>query len=895
MVLRIIFIIVGCLVAVVAVATVLGVLLSNSNKKSESLNVRNRVLITACIDNTDLEEENTNSTENNDCKVKSINSSVYLDYSLVGYTDTNGSISIQLANLTSNHSLHIIDRVNGYGYTQFMAPLATQFSSYYLSEQYTEPILTNVNGIDVDDYIHNYNFFVPISYNWSDFNVYFHYYNNSKESISIRQLRSIQVYSSLFPATTYELAALFEFNSSNQLTIKAVNASYLKNLINNMLPKHGAIKFTFYVDLNLNNNNDDDYIYYQTCTLDFYLTQFKLNGYIHLLNQSSLVLFDPSLTDLKLTSLTNPNLIFNNIHVNKTGYFETSQQLPIGTYAFEATNALSSENNNNNNKQQEILTANGNVLLSRNLFLNITLLTFNESLNSGGSSFTVSNSFRSINANLLRLRRTIQSNRTQTNRIIQLGEENNKISVSVVSGAQNAVQTNLKSITTGTTSTSSKAKLARLTYQVASIEYPYYVNKQSIFNDLWSLNVYTSQGDLLYSMSKDVNSMLFSEPIWLATGTTGLINRDINLEAIPAAASTIYLKVTSVNIGDSKLPTSVSASLTIDTCDLTIKSIQVTDFVKCLSRSNPNPCFKTKNSMSIPPAGEKNIYEKYVLVKYEAAEQEIKIAKVDVFFLPQGSTSPIQIYTSTIDNNRVKQIDATQLKIRISFDQANPINFERFNKFNVKIVLTYLKEGVEKTCEKISDEKITALWQAPFYADSSRRYSTPRDKGGDGWACVRMYNWMLTTSLLTRYNDISGEHSRDLGHSTHENGNHIDIFHYYTIDSSSGTNNFAAFIKAVLAKDLNKVKGWIEIHRTRFDQLNSDSEVIEFITHSGKDKWDNNPKFTSNWLRFLFETGKSEELDLDLNLDEWKSPAKLNWEKPQRIEHSHHIHIRIRD
>jgi hypothetical protein len=262
--------------------------------------------------------------------------------------------------------------------------------------------------------------------------------------------------------------------------------------------------------------------------------------------------------------------------------------------------------------------------------------------------------------------------------------------------------------------------------------------------------------------------------------------------------------------------------------------------------------------------------------------------------LPQGSTSPIQIYTSTIDNYRVKQIDATQLQIRISFDQANPINFERFNKFNVKIVLTYLKEGVEKTCEKISDEELTALWQSPFYAVKSRRYST-RETGGDGWASVRMYNWMLTTSLLSRYNDISGEHSRDLGHSTHENGNHIDIFHYYTIDSSSGQNNFAAFIKAVLAKDLNKVKGWIEIHRTRFDQLNSDSEVIEFITHSGKNKWNNNPKFTSNWLRFLFETGKSKKLDLDLNLDEWKSPAKLRWESPTSIEHSHHIHIQIKD
>ena len=156
---------------------------------------------------------------------------------------------------------------------------------------------------------------------------------------------------------------------------------------------------------------------------------------------------------------------------------------------------------------------------------------------------------------------------------------------------------------------------------------------------------------------------------------------------------------------------------------------------------------------------------------------------------------------------------------------------------------------------------------------------------------VAMYNWMLAnseTGLWSRYNDISGEHSLNLGHSTHNLGNHIDIFHYFTIDSSSGTNNFNAFVAAVTSHSIDKIKAWIEIHRKNFDQLNADSNVVQILTHRGVANASKN--FKNNWLMILFETGRIKSLDINLKLPEWKSPSKIRWVS----DHTHHIHIQIK-
>ncbi len=879
--------------------TVLGLLLG-SNSKSSSSNGAKRILISACIDSTDLyleEEEaasysndtlfnstiNSNSSQANNNCIKSVNASVYLNYKLVGYTDSNGLFSTGELNSTDNLTLHIIDRVNGYGYSQIMQPLLQESSTstiqFYLTSDYIEPLFINVNGINKKNL-----FFYPLSYNWSEFDVFFYYENKSESYESIHEIRSIQLYSSLFPENIYELKTIFQINS-DKTYLSIANSSQLTSLVNS-LPKHGAIEFMFYVDLNL----ADDSIYLQTFSIDFYLTQFKINGTVQLSSSYSSSLFDDaSITQFKLKSLTNPTLIFN-IDVNKTGEFLTTQ-LPIGTYYFEASAFITNQ----------YFKANGNILLSNNLFLNVTLLSLNESLSSNTSSFNTVNS-------LLRKKRLLefdQVSRIENQSSNQLKESSlkvrsssNQIGVSVLSGVRNTVVTDVKQMNIISKNSNSKPKSVSLSYQVTSKEYPYYVQKQSIFNDVWSLSVYTSDGQILFFINKDVNSMLYQNndgPHWIsASSGTGIISVDIDLQGIDT--SSLYLKATSVNIGDSILPTNVTASLSVND-DLLITSIEFINFVECKKseKITPNPCWKTKNSLSIPPINEKNIGQKYVNVKYET-NQQVKISQVDVYFSPINTNVPIQTLSSPIDNDKVKQIDNSNIQIRVSFSDSNKISFSRFNRFKFKIVFTYTinDEQVSKTVEKLSDIVVTALWQAPFYYDASRRYSNPRDIGGDGWSSVSMYNWIVqnsATGVCSRFNDVSGEHTKNLGHASHELGNHIDLFHYYTIDSSSGTNNFNAFVKAILENKINTIKNWILAHRSKFDLLNADSNVIQVINHRGLKDWNANSKFKNGWLRNLFETGNLTSLDIDLKLSEWKSPAKMKWAS----DHTHHIHIQIKN
>ena len=55
---------------------------------------------------------------------------------------------------------------------------------------------------------------------------------------------------------------------------------------------------------------------------------------------------------------------------------------------------------------------------------------------------------------------------------------------------------------------------------------------QSVFNDLWSVSVYADNGEMIYSKDKDVNSMVFSEPFWLNTGSTETITIDLDVTDI---------------------------------------------------------------------------------------------------------------------------------------------------------------------------------------------------------------------------------------------------------------------------------------------------------------------------------------------------------------------------
>ena len=835
----------------------------NSDAKDKSQKI---VKLTACIDDTDLNNDIDDSNlkknllvRSSECPQPSVSSSVYLNYSFIGYTDSKGDIDLRLK-IDSNYLIHIVDREYEYGFTQSIVSNEMVDTKVYLQSDYLEPLITNVNGLDEDM------LFVNNNYNWSTFDVFFHYKNSSQRE-HIYQIRGIQVFSSLVPEKIFDLTLdTFVLNEENNL-ISVKNSYNIQNAISN-LQKHGAIRFNFLVDLEL----DKGSIYYQAHFINVYLTQFTISGQIL---KESMTQMD--LTQVKVTFLSITNNLLFQVKPDSDGRFK-STELPIGTYYFEASYMTS---------KNEKFMSKGNVLLSANTNMNVYLLSLSD-LALGLDCFNYTQGYLSSN------RRIIAKDMTNNNQkdipLKKKQDSSTYISVITTGAVKDQIVSTVKELVLN-----SKSEIVRLTYVVQSEEYPYYVMEQSIFNDLWSLSVYLDTGDIIYSIDKDVNSMLFSEPLWLSTGFTEIITVDLDVSKFVKEnkVKSIFLKATSVNIGDSILDTTVISSLEIQSTDLIIKSIDFNGFVECVSSNRPKPCYKVKDILSIPPFNENNVYHKYLLVKYETDDLKMTLNNIETYIVPEG-LKEILILSSKVNGDTIKQIDKSTLQIRVTFTKPNLIQFNEFDKFNFKVILYYVnsQENVNiKTADKLSS-KMTALWKAPYYNDPSKRYSF-RDLGDDSWANVEMSKWIknnVGTGLWSRYNDISGEHSLNLGHSSHQIGNHIDIFHYYTLDSTSGGNNYNAFYAAVKAKDTSKVKAWVLEHRKKFDQLNSDPSVVQVLTHKGNHiKYRSNENLTNNWLRFLMEKGKIEKF-LSLELNSWTSPTKVKWVS----DHKDHIHIQIR-
>jgi hypothetical protein len=139
---------------------------------------------------------------------------------------------------------------------------------------------------------------------------------------------------------------------------------------------------------------------------------------------------------------------------------------------------------------------------------------------------------------------------------------------------------------------------------------------------------------------------------------------------------------------------------------------------------------------------------------------------------------------------------------------------------------------------------------------------------------------------------ISEEHTKRLGHLAHYDGKQVDVFHYYTLNSVSGGQNFqeflnlfkSAFSNKVNLTDLQKITDWISAHRTMFDELERNQDVHQFLTHYGNLEHG----LPKNWLRTLMNNGKLGNIIL-LIKDIWTTPTKLGW----MPDYKDHIHIKI--
>jgi hypothetical protein len=114
---------------------------------------------------------------------------------------------------------------------------------------------------------------------------------------------------------------------------------------------------------------------------------------------------------------------------------------------------------------------------------------------------------------------------------------------------------------------------------------------------------------------------------------------------------------------------------------------------------------------------------------------------------------------------------------------------------------------------------------------------------------------------VTRINDISGEHGRNIGHVTHRRGTDIDIFHFNTLDATSGLANYLKLEdNATLAAGTGQaadqakavVAGWLTAQRAGLTNLANQTAVDQLFTGVGA----KSGILPGGWLRKLMQTGR---------------------------------------
>ncbi|HET9212846.1 MAG TPA: hypothetical protein VFR03_20740, partial [Thermoanaerobaculia bacterium] len=433
-------------------------------------------------------------------------------------------------------------------------------------------------------------------------------------------------------------------------------------------------------------------------------------------------------------------------------------------------------------------------------------------------------------------------------------------------------------------------KEATLKYRIQTDEYPYYVLSQSIYNDTWSLNVRGgASGQQLFDISRQINSQLSVPPVWQGDGTTGEIQEVLNVEALAANADvTLTLFASAMNVGDSILPTRVSASLSAET-GLSIKSI---------TPDTVTPTTGDSSFYSIPRPGSTNTYSRWFTLKI-TKPMNSTVTKMTSKLLGPGELMTI---VDGPPGASFQVVDDQTLKVRVTMhDQASTVESTPPPAHNTKyrFKLAVDDNGTELTDEKDSGGR-HALWRMP---DGFGRYST-RDTGGDDWCSRGTYNWMDTNrSLLKEINDISGEHARNLGHATHQYGTDIDMFHFYRFQgATSGGNNYTrlqadtalsirindpdATVRQQAAAARARVSSWVTETRSGIDALAALNTVSSVLYAQGSA----GSGLPAGWAQSLLTTGATTVggAALDLGLGTW-SNAKYR----PRSDHNDHVHITL--
>ncbi len=627
-------------------------------------------------------------------------------------------------------------------------------------------------------------------------------------------------------------------------------------------------------------------------TAEFFVSVYKITG--HLSASPS----NPGLNTAGISitgKILNTNLVFNVVS-DASGNFEFPL-LPAGNFEFNSE----AFQNGLYYYGQGILVLNGNKALNVNMLGTVDLVngvipftvsplaettakvanTLNNNVVAAPDSLAKADPAERERREALALKKKIAAT-PFTSSAVTAPADPTMVSVNVTAGQQNTPvsQTATLTVPQGT-------KTVNLTYTVQTDEYPDFVLAQSIYNDTWSVAVRAgTAGQQLFSSGRQINSQLTVDPVWQSNGTTGAIKQTINVESLTASGSTsLVLFASAMNVSDSILPTRVNATLGPDA------SVKI-------NKATPDSTVPL-NFHSIPRSGATNEFDRFFTLDISKPDMST-VKKLTVTLLGPGSL--MTVVDEAPGGDSVEEIDEHTLRVRVSIKAiastvaSQPPPTHQL-KYRFKLVVDV--NGTEVSDEKESGER-RGLWRMP---DGFARYST-RDAGGDDWCSRGTYNWLTTnSSLITKINDISGEHGRNIGHASHKYGTDIDMFHLYTFPGAvSGGSNYEKLVadvklaintgssdpavaaQATVAKQ--RVTAWVTATHTGLDALAASSTVIELRYALGA----STTGLSSGWARELLKTGKTTVSGqmLDLGTGTWNNTKYI----PVN-DHNDHIHITL--
>lgn len=452
--------------------------------------------------------------------------------------------------------------------------------------------------------------------------------------------------------------------------------------------------------------------------------------------------------------------------------------------------------------------------------------------------------------------------------------------ISATASQQNAYMSDSESLVVpaGTTT-------LRLRYEVCTDEYPTYVLSQSVYNDNWDIGVYGPAGELVFYISRNVNSQIFVPPFWRADGCTGEIVEVLDVSALTGSGATFLLAGGTRNIGDSSLPTSLTATLEV-----------ASDFDVAAVLPDTGTFY-----MSVPRQGSWNDVERrYTATLQRPAGSTLQQITVDLLDADPGIDG-LAVIGNIFEANPgllATEVSPGLLSVRVTCGPENisgiasvppPAQVVRY-----RVTATANVSGQVVSAAGISPPRI-ALWRMP---DGFPRYGR-RDPGGDDWCRGSVYLWLeANAALIPAIDDISGEHAADIGHAGHRRGTDVDIYHFTNLAGTPriGVRNFMMLREAVVAAlggnpgGLATATSWFLAERIGLAALLADSQVIQVRAGFGA----GGLGLPAGWYASLLRTGRifeGKSTLLDLGIGDWTPPGIAGL-RHDNI-HNSHTHVAL--